>query len=163
MVIIMMIILWEQQATTMVAIDATKGKLVPNGPSPNSAQFTTGAKITIPVSGKCTISVKSYAPASTYALYTIAGEPASKDDVTTVYNYEDESEGTVEIVSTGSAYIVSISIVYAAKDVEYNEQPAMPKTYDLVQLLILLYSLQDRNLFLHRQVVHQIQRSLLYY
>ena len=113
-----------------LAIDATKGKLVPNGPSPNSAQFTTGAKITIPVSGKCTISVKSYAPASTYALYTIAGEPASKDDVTTVYNYEDESEGTVEIVSTGSAYIVSISIVYAAKDVEYNEQPAMPKTYD---------------------------------
>ena len=100
-----------------LAIDATKGKLVPNGPSPNSAQFTTGAKITIPVSGKCTISVKSYAPASTYALYTIAGEPASKDDVTTVYNYEDESEGTVEIVSTGSAYIVSISIVYAAKDV----------------------------------------------
>lgn len=113
-----------------LAIDATKGKLVPNGPSPNSAQFTTGAKITIPVSGKCTISVKSYAPASTYALYTIAGEPASKDDVTTVYNYEDESEGTVEIVSTGSAYIVSISIVYAAKDVEYNKQPAMPKTYD---------------------------------
>lgn len=113
-----------------LAIDATKGKLVPNGASPNSAQFTTGAKITIPVSGKCTISVKSYAPASTYALYTIAGEPASKDDVTTVYNYEDESEGTVEIVSTGSAYIVSISIVYAAKDVEYNEQPAMPKTYD---------------------------------
>ena len=113
-----------------LAIDATKGKLVPNGPSPNSAQFTTGAKITIPVSGKCTISVKSYAPASTYALNTIAGEPASKDDVTTVYNYEDESEGTVEIVSTGSAYIVSISIVYAAKDVEYNEQPAMPKTYD---------------------------------
>ena len=41
-----------------LAIDATKGKLVPNGPSPNSAQFTTGAKITIPVSGKCTISVK---------------------------------------------------------------------------------------------------------
>ena len=113
-----------------LAIDATKGKLVPNGSTPNSAQFTTGAKITIPVSGKCTISVKSYAPASTYALYTIAGEPASKDDVTTVYNYEDESEGTVEIVSTGSAYIVSISIVYAAKDVEYNEQPAMPKTYD---------------------------------
>ena len=113
-----------------LAIDATKGKLVPNGPTPNSAQFTTGAKITIPVSGKCTISVKSFAPASTYALYTIAGEPASKDDVTTVYNYEDESEGTVEIVSTGSAYIVSISIVYAAKDVEYNEQPAMPKTYD---------------------------------
>ena len=113
-----------------LAIDATKGKLVPNGASPNSAQFTTGAKITIPVSGKCTISVKSYAPASTYALYTIAGEPASKDDVTTVYNYEDESEGTVEIVSTGSAYIVSISVVYAAKDVEYNKQPAMPKTYD---------------------------------
>lgn len=113
-----------------LAIDATKGKLVPNGASPNSAQFTTGAKITIPVSGKCTISVESYKPASTYALYTIAGEPASKDDVTTVYNYEDESEGTVEIVSTGSAYIVSISIVYAAKDVEYNEQPAMPKTYD---------------------------------
>ena len=113
-----------------LAIDATKGKLVPNGASPNSAQFTTGAKITIPVSGKCTISVESFKPASTYALYTIAGEPASKDDVTTVYNYEDESEGTVEIVSTGSAYIVSISIVYAAKDVEYNEQPAMPKTYD---------------------------------
>ncbi len=111
-----------------LTIDATSGKLVPNGASPNSAQFTTGAKITVPVSGKCTISVTAYK--SEYALYTIAGKPASTDDATTVYTYEGESEGTVEIVSTGSAYITSISIVYAAKDVEYKEQKAMPKTYD---------------------------------
>ena len=43
-------------------VDATAGKLVPNGSTPNSAQFTTGAKISVPVSGKCTISVEAYQP-----------------------------------------------------------------------------------------------------
>lgn len=108
-------------------VDATKGKLVPNGASPNSAQFTTGAKITVPVSGKCTVSVTAYQ--AQYALYTINGNAASITDATTVYNYDSKEAGSIEIVSTGSAYIASISVVYPAKDVEYVEQKAMPKIY----------------------------------
>ena len=108
-------------------VDATNGKLVPNGASPNSAQFTTGAKITVPVSGKCTVSVTAYQ--AQYALYTINGAAASTTDATTVYNYDSKEAGSIEIVSTGSAYIASISVVYPAKDVEYVEQKAMPKTY----------------------------------
>lgn len=108
-------------------VDATSGKLVPNGASPNSAQFTTGAKITVPVSGKCTVSVTAYQ--AQYALYTINGNAASTTEATTVYNYDSENAGSIEIVSTGSAYIASISVVYPAKDVEYVEQKAMPKTY----------------------------------
>ena len=97
-------------------VDATNGKLVPNGASPNSAQFTTGAKITVPVSGKCTVSVTAYQ--AQYALYTINETAASTTDVTTVYNYDSKEAGSIEIVSTGSAYIASISVVYPAKDVE---------------------------------------------
>lgn len=108
-------------------VDATNGKLVPNGASPNSAQFTTGAKITVPVSGKCTVSVTAYQ--AQYALYKINGTAASTTDATTVFNYDSKEAGSIEIVSTGSAYIASISVVYPAKDVEYVEQKAMPKTY----------------------------------
>ena len=109
-------------------IDATTGKLEPNGTTPNSAQFTTGAKIVVPVSGKCTVSVEAYQPQ--YALYTIGGTAASTAEAVSTYKYDSKDAGTVEIVSTGSAYIKSISVVYAAKDVEYVEQPEMPKTYD---------------------------------
>ena len=64
-------------------VDAATGKLVPNGSTPNSAQFTTGAKISVPVSGKCTISVEAYQPQ--YALYTIGGTAA--DTTTAVSTY----------------------------------------------------------------------------
>ena len=109
-------------------VDATAGKLVPNGSTPNSAQFTTGAKISVPVSGKCTISVEAYQPQ--YALYTIGGTAADTTTAVSTYTYDSEEAGTVEIVSTGGAYLSKISVVYAAKDVEYVEQPEMPKTYD---------------------------------
>lgn len=109
-------------------IDATTGKLEPNGTTPNSAQFTTGAKIVVPVSGKCTVSVEAYQPQ--YALYTIGGTAADTTTAVSTYTYDSEEAGTVEIVSTGGAYLSKISVVYAAKDVEYVEQPEMPKTYD---------------------------------
>ena len=109
-------------------IDATTGKLAPNGGTPNSAQFNTGAKISIPVSGKCTISVTAFA--TSYALYTIGGTAASTENVTSTYQYDSTDAGTVDIVSTGGAYIKSISVVYEAKDVEYVEQTEMPKIYD---------------------------------
>ena len=109
-------------------VDAATGKLVPNGSTPNSAQFTTGAKISVPVSGKCTISVEAYQPQ--YALYTIGGTAADTTTAVSTYTYDSGEAGTVEIVSTGGAYLSKISVVYAAKDVEYVEQPEMPKTYD---------------------------------
>lgn len=111
-----------------LSIDATAGKLAPNGATPNSAQFNTGAKISIPVSGKCSISVVAYG--AKYALYTIGGTAASTEDATSTYLYDSKEAGTVDIVSIGSAYIKSISVVYGEREVEYVEQTEMPKTYD---------------------------------
>ena len=109
-------------------IDATSGKLTPNaGSTPNSAQFNTGAKISVPVTGKCTISVEAYD--KTYALYTIGGTAADTTQAVSTYQYTDKNAGTVDIVSTGNAYIKSIKVVYAAKDVEYKEQVEMPQVY----------------------------------
>ena len=108
-------------------IDATSGKLTPNGSTPNSAQFNTGAKISVPVTGKCTISVEAYD--KTYALYTIGGTAADNTQAVSTYQYTDKNAGTVDIVSTGNAYIKSIKVVYAAKDVEYKEQVEMPQVY----------------------------------
>ena len=108
-------------------IDATSGKLTPNGSTPNSAQFNTGAKISVPVTGKCTISVEAYD--KTYALYTIGGTAADTTQAVSTYQYTDKNAGTVDIVSTGNAYIKSIKVVYAAKDVEYKEQAEMPQVY----------------------------------
>ena len=108
-------------------IDATSGKLTPNGSTPNSAQFNTGAKISVPVTGKCTISVEAYD--KTYALYTIGGTAADTTQAVSTYQYTDKNSGTVDIVSTGNAYIKSIKVVYAAKDVEYKEQAEMPQVY----------------------------------
>ena len=108
-------------------IDATSGKLTPNGSTPNSAQFNTGAKISVPVTGKCTISVEAYD--KTYALYTIGGTTADTTQAVSTYQYTDKNAGTVDIVSTGNAYIKSIKVVYAAKDVEYKEQAEMPQVY----------------------------------
>ena len=82
----------------------------------------------MPVSGKCTISVEAYQPQ--YALYTIGGTAADTTTAVSTYTYDSGEAGTVEIVSTGGAYLSKISVVYAAKDVEYVEQPEMPKTYD---------------------------------
>lgn len=108
-------------------IDAASGKLTPNGSTPNSAQFNTGAKISVPVTGKCTISVEAYD--KTYALYTIGGTAADTTQAVSTYQYTDKNAGTVDIVSTGNAYIKSIKVVYAAKDVEYKEQAEMPQVY----------------------------------
>ena len=70
----------------------------------------------MPVSGKCTISVEAYQPQ--YALYTIGGTAADTTTAVSTYTYDSEEAGTVEIVSTGGAYLSKISVVYAAKDVE---------------------------------------------
>ncbi len=106
-----------------LSIDATTGKLVPNGATPNSAQFNTGAVIKVPVTGKCTITVNAYQ--GQYALYTINGTAAKTDSETTTVSYEGEA-GYIEIKSTGAAYIKSISVTYPAKEVEFVEQPVMP-------------------------------------
>ena len=108
-------------------IDASTGKLATK-PDGSSTQFNGGAKIVVPVTGKCTVSVEAYS--GMYALYTIGGEAASTTTAVSSYRYDSKVAGTVEIVSTAqgkdSAYIKSISVVYDAKEVEYVEQPKMP-------------------------------------
>ena len=108
-------------------IDASTGKLATK-PDGSSTQFNGGAKIVVPVTGKCTVSVEAYS--GTYALYTIGGKAASTTTAVSSYRYDSKEAGTVEIVSTAqgtdSAYIKSISVVYDAKEVEYVKQPKMP-------------------------------------
>ena len=108
-------------------IDASTGKLATK-PDGSSTQFNGGAKIVVPVTGRCTVSVEAYS--GMYALYTIGGEAASTTTAVSSYRYDSKEAGTVEIVSTAqgkdSAYIKSISVVYDAKEVEYVEQPKMP-------------------------------------
>ncbi|MDD6573366.1 MAG: pectinesterase family protein [Thermoflexaceae bacterium] len=89
---------------------ASGSKLTPNNPpNSNSAQFTTGAKISVPVAGNCTITVEAYQ--AQYALYKINGEAADTNNAVTVYGYTGEA-GSVDIVSTGNAYIKTISVTY---------------------------------------------------
>ncbi len=104
-------------------IDATSGKVAPNGATPNSAQFTTGAVIYVPVTGTCTLTVTAYQ--GQYALYNIVDTPADTSAASTTYEYTG-SAGTIAITSTGSAYIAGISVAYPAEEVEYVEQDAMP-------------------------------------
>ena len=109
-------------------INAQSGKLVPNGAaaSANSSQFTTGAVIRIPVTGKCTMSVEAYdAP---YALYTVDTISVQNQNPY-VYQYEGEA-GFIDIVSTGGAYLKSVTLVYPPKEVNYKEQEEMPFTAD---------------------------------
>ena len=105
-------------------IDASTGKLAAK-PDGSSTQFNGGAKIVVPVTGKCTLSVEAYQAA--YALYTIGGKAASTTTAVTTYRYDSKEAGTVEVVSiSNNAYIKSISVVYDAKEVEYVKQPKMP-------------------------------------
>lgn len=109
-------------------IDATSGKVMPNGDvkSANSSQFVTGAVIRIPVTGDCTMSVEAYEPK--YALYSVKGVSA-RDQSPFVYKYEGE-KGYIDITSDGTAYIKSVTLVYPPKEVQYKEQPVMPAVAD---------------------------------
>ncbi len=109
-------------------IDATSGKVLPNGDvkSANSSQFVTGAVIRIPVTGDCTMSVEAYGPQ--YALYSVNGVSANNQSPF-VYKYEGE-KGYIDITSDGSAYIKTVTLVYPPKEVQYKEQPVMPAVAD---------------------------------
>lgn len=104
------------------------GKLAPNGgaSSANSGYFTTGAKISVPVTGACKITVNSYKNTAQYTNYTIDGETVDQKSPFT-YDYEGEA-GYADIVSTGTSYIESISMVYPSKEVDIKEQTQMPFT-----------------------------------
>lgn len=85
------------------AVDASSnGKLESRG---TDAQYNSGTKITIPVSGKGTITIVSY---PNYHNYTVNGTKV--EDNTYVYNYdvEDAEDAVVEIVATGQSYLYSI-------------------------------------------------------
>ncbi len=101
-------------------VDATTGKFAPNG---NSAQFNTGAVIKVPVTGACSVAVTAYQ--GQYALYTINGTQADTTNATTTIEYTGEA-GTVDIVSTGTSYIASVSVIYPAEEVKYVAQSVMP-------------------------------------
>ena len=88
-----------------IVVDATNGKLSPNGGQ--SAQFNAGTILKVPVAGPCVLAVEGHA--GQYALYTINGVQASTENAVTEVEYAGEA-GYVEIVSTGSAYIKNITV-----------------------------------------------------
>lgn len=84
-------------------VDASNnGKLQSRG---SDAQFNNGTKITIPVSGKGTITVVSY---PNYHNYTVGGKEVDKDTYVYEYDVADAKDATVDIVATGTSYLYSI-------------------------------------------------------
>ena len=106
-------------------INAENGGKLAARPDSHDSQFNEGTVIGVPVTGPCTITVTANGGA--YALYTINGRQADTDSASTTVSYEGEA-GFVDIVSTGAAYIKSISLVYPPEEVEVNEQDVMPGT-----------------------------------
>lgn len=111
------------------AVDASNnGKLQSRG---SDAQFNNGTKITIPVSGKGTITVVSY---PNYHNYTVGGKAADKDTYVYEYDVADAKDATVDIVATGTSYLYSIEKSENAykPDFEYNAEnyKTGTKTYD---------------------------------
>lgn len=113
-------------------VDASNnGKLQSRGEGNYNAQFNNGTKITIPVSGKGTITVVSY---PNYHNYTVAGKAADKDTYVYEYDVADAKDATVDIVATGTSYLYSIEKSENAykPDFEYNAEnyKTGTKTYD---------------------------------
>lgn len=110
-------------------VDASNnGKLQSRG---SDAQFNNGTKITIPVSGKGTITVVSY---PNYHNYTVGGKEVDKDTYVYEYDVADAKDATVDIVATGTSYLYSIekSENTYKPDFEYNAEnyKTGTKTYD---------------------------------
>ena len=110
-------------------VDASNnGKLQSRG---SDAQFNNGTKITIPVSGKGTITVLSY---PNYHNYTVGGKEVDKDTYVYEYDVADAKDATVDIVATGTSYLYSIEKSENAykPDFEYNAEnyKTGTKTYD---------------------------------
>ena len=103
-------------------LDGTNGKI---GGRASDTQMNAGAVIKVPVKGNCSITVTASSAGAQYALYTINGTPASTTELATTVEYTGGA-GTINIVSTGTAYIGSISIAYPAEDVTVVTQPVMP-------------------------------------
>lgn len=110
-------------------VDASNnGKLQSRG---SDAQFNNGTKITIPVSGKGTITVVSY---PNYHNYTVGGKEVDKDTYVYEYDVADAKDATVDIVATGTSYLYSIEKFENTykPDFEYNAEnyKTGTKTYD---------------------------------
>ena len=91
-----------------LVVDATTGKLASNNDGCCS-NFTTGAKLQVPVDGACIITVTTHGNTGQYALYDINGVEASTASNTTSVVYGGEA-GYVDIVSTGNGYIATITV-----------------------------------------------------
>ncbi len=94
-------------------VDATSGKLGPNNGTP---QFTTGAKLQVPVASTSdVVTFKGYSGLS----YTIGGgEQKSSTGSEDAYTATDAdvAQGYVEIVSYSSGYMYSVKATYASED-----------------------------------------------
>ena len=90
-------------------VDASKGKLKQRD---SDAQFNENTIIRVPVktSGD-EVTVTSYPG---YHSFTIAGVAAEADETTYTATGSDASDGYVEVVATGSAYLFSIKVVQKA-------------------------------------------------
>lgn len=93
----------------LLYVDATSGALKTRSAN-GDAQFNNGTKIQVPVSSGSVVTIVSY---PSYHNYTIAGTAASAD----THTYTASSSGYVEIISTATAYLFSISVT----NVDSNE------------------------------------------
>ncbi len=91
-------------------IDAATGKFDTLNRA-NDAQFNSGTKVKIPVTGSCEVVVKLKANT-----YTLAGEAATAAE--TSYQYSGEA-GYVELAATANTYLLSIKVIYTT---DYKEK-----------------------------------------
>ena len=98
-------------------IDATNGKFDSKNRT-DDAQFNSGTKITIPVTGACKVIIDMYGDT-----YTVTGDAVTEDAVTgdKVKTVTVTQAGNVVITATGNTYLNSIKIEYSS-EVEYSSK-----------------------------------------
>ncbi|MCQ2204827.1 MAG: pectinesterase family protein [Bacteroidales bacterium] len=89
-----------------LTVDATSGKLATRG---SDAQFSTGAKIKVPV--KSTSDVVTVVSYPNYHYYTIGGKDAAADSEEHKATSSEVNAGYVEIVATNTAYLYTITVL----------------------------------------------------
>lgn len=112
-------------STISLTVDATIGKLYARG---SDAQLNYGTIVKVPVKNAGdAVTVVSF---PNYHNYTVGGTAAEADETTYEATATDASQGYVEIVATGGAYLYSISVTQKANAGEV-EKPAVDPYADV--------------------------------
>lgn len=117
-------------------IDATTGKFDSQNRT-KDAQFNTGAKIKVPVTGASQVIISMYD-----TNYKVDGEPATEK--ITSANYTGSGAGYVEIEATGNTYLNSIEIIATSGEYKDTVTVGANKNYKTINEALDAISKMDR-------------------